>query len=230
MTRRLAAAAIVALMSLVFWRLLDDYAELQSLRPLAAYYLTHARLDFNVANVVTGILVGWRGFDTLGEVAVLFMAAACVSMLLGAQDGAGAEALRAPGEIVEVGTQVLLPFILTVGAYVIVNGHLSAGGGFQGGAIAASASMLAMLARPGSRLDIAALGVTESIAGLAYVLAGILGMALAGGFLDPRFLPRGEFGAFLSAGAIPLVSTLLGIKVGAELSVIIERFRLAGQT
>ena len=54
---------------------------------------------------------------------------------------------------------------------------------------------------------------------------GILGIVFAGGFLDSRILPLGEFGTFISAGAIPLISTLLGIKVGAELSVIIDRFR-----
>ena len=38
-------------------------------------------------------------------------------------------------------------------------------------------------------------------------------------------LPLGQFGAFFSAGAIPVLSVLLGIKVGCELSVIVERFR-----
>ena len=47
----------------------------------------------------------------------------------------------------------------------------------------------------------------------------------AGGFLDSHILPKGQFGTLFSAGAIPLISTLLGIKVGAELSVIIDRFR-----
>jgi multicomponent Na+:H+ antiporter subunit B len=115
--------------------------------------------------------------------------------------------------------------ILTFGAYVIVNGHLSAGGGFQGGAIVASGVMLMLLARPGAELNVALLSVVESFAGVIYVFIGILGLVLAGGFLDPRFLPRGEFGAFFSAGAIPLISALLGVKVGAELSVIIDRFR-----
>jgi multicomponent Na+:H+ antiporter subunit B len=115
--------------------------------------------------------------------------------------------------------------ILTFGAYVIVNGHLSAGGGFQGGAIVASAVMLMMLARPRSTLNVALLSVVESLAGVIYVCIGVLGLVLAGGFLDARFLPRGEFGAFFSAGAIPLISALLGVKVGAELSVIIDRFR-----
>ncbi|MBN9265091.1 MAG: hypothetical protein J0I75_11130 [Hyphomicrobium sp.] len=130
-----------------------------------------------------------------------------------------------PSEIVRTGTEVLLPLIFTFGAYVIVNGHLSAGGGFQGGAIVASGALLMLLARPGSRLNVALLSVIESFAGVLYVSLGIVGLVFAAGFLDPRFLPKGEFGAFVSAGAIPLMSALLGIKVGAELSVIIDRFR-----
>ena len=58
-----------------------------------------------------------------------------------------------------------------------------------------------------------------------FVLAGIAGLMFAGGFLDNRVLPLGQFGAFFSAGAIPVISVLLGIKVGCELSVIIDRFR-----
>ncbi|HEY4295039.1 MAG TPA: hydrogen gas-evolving membrane-bound hydrogenase subunit E [Paraburkholderia sp.] len=233
MIRRLAVVIVVVLLALVFAQLMGSYREQQTLHPLAAYYLTHAPVDFGVPNVVTGILLAWRGLDTLGEVTVLFMVAASVSLLLGAGSAesagtSGPAAARSPGEIVQVGAQILLPLILTFGAYVIVNGHLSAGGGFQGGAIVASGTMLAMLAQPRATLDIDRFGVAESVAGLLYVLAGLCGLVLADGFLDPRFLPRGEFGAFFSAGAIPLISTLLGLKVGAELSIVIDRFRLAG--
>jgi multicomponent Na+:H+ antiporter subunit B len=224
--RRFVVAAIMVLLSLIFLRLVMSYSEQHALRTLAAYYVTHAPVDFGVPNVVTGILVAWRGFDTLGEVAVLFMVAASMSMLPGSGQGSGT-ASASPGEIVQVGTQILLPLILTFGAYVIVNGHLSAGGGFQGGAIVASGTMLAMLARPDAALNVDAFGMAESVAGVLYVLVGILGLVFSGGFLDPRFLPRGELGAFFSAGAIPLISMLLGVKVGAELSVIIDRFRVA---
>ncbi len=96
---------------------------------------------------------------------------------------------RDASEIVATGTQVLLPLIFIFGAYVILNGHLSAGGGFQGGAIAASGAMLLLLARPGSALNTAALSIIESLAGVLYVSIGILGLVLAGGFLDGRFLP-----------------------------------------
>ncbi|MDH6146870.1 MULTISPECIES: Na(+)/H(+) antiporter subunit B [Paraburkholderia] len=233
MMRRAFALLTVLLFAVVFWRLVGGYAELQALRPLAWYYVVRGPLELGAPNIVTGILITFRGFDTLGEVAVLFMVAASVGVLLKEESNAtsdaaadeSAPARRPAGEIVHTGKQVLLPMIFTFGGYVIVNGHLSAGGGFQGGAIVASAVMLMLLARPRSTLNVALLSVVESLAGVIYVCIGILGLVLAGGFLDARFLPRGEFGAFFSAGAIPLISVLLGVKVGAELSVIIDRFR-----
>jgi len=281
MRRQIVVALVVLLFALVFARLVGGYVELSALRPLATQYLTEAPRDLGTPNVITGILITYRGFDTLGEVAVLFMVAASIGLLLKKDEAktaapaavakasrtrraaantpaaradaartAAAAAARAastgaasdkaapagepsaddaqpgePSEIVRTGTDVLLPLIFTFGAYVIVNGHLSAGGGFQGGAIVASGAMLMLLARPGSRLNVALLSVIESFAGVLYVSLGILGLIFAAGFLDPRFLPKGQFGAFISAGAIPLISALLGIKVGAELSVIIDRFR-----
>lgn len=291
MMRHILVALIVVLFGLIFARMIGGYVELSALRPLALDYVTRAPVELGTPNIITGILITYRGFDTLGEVAVLFMVAASVGLLLKKDDAkvtgtkattakvsgektaakpvlAKTEAARAaaarsaaakanasaraatsgsvavksakevapaeddeaaprrePSEIVRTGTEILLPLIFTFGAYVIVNGHLSAGGGFQGGAIVASGVMLMLLARPGASLNVALLSIIESFAGVFYVGLGILGLILAGGFLDPRFLPKGEFGAFISAGAIPLISALLGIKVGAELSVIIDRFR-----
>lgn len=231
MIRRVIVLFVVSLFAIVFAQMIGDYSELQGLRPLAEYFVSRGPVELGVPNVVTGILITYRGFDTLGEVAVLFMVAASVGLLL-KKDGqaadttpADAEEQRPPSEIVSSGATVLLPVIFAFGAYVIMNGHLSAGGGFQGGAIVASGSMLMLLARPDSSLNVAVLSVIESFAGVIYVCIGILGLVLAGGFLDGRFLPLGEFGAFFSAGAVPVISTLLGIKVGAELSVIIDRFR-----
>ena len=106
-----------------------------------------------------------------------------------------------------------------------MNGHLSAGGGFQGGAVIASGVLLMLLAYPQYQPNVESLSITESAAGAFFVMAGIAGLIVAGGFLDNRILPLGQFGAFFSAGAIPVLSVLLGIKVGCELSVILERFR-----
>jgi len=48
---------------------------------------------------------------------------------------------------------------------------------------------------------------------------------LAGGFLDNRFLPLGEFGDVFSAGAIPIIYSFIGLKVGAEISNILNKYQ-----
>ncbi len=117
---------------------------------------------------------------------------------------------------------MLVPLIALLGAYVLANGHLTPGGGFQGGAILASGVLLLLLADPARRFGHGLIARIESVSGVFYVLIGLAGLALAGGFLDNGILPLGRFGSMLSAGAIPLISVLIGLKVGAEFSSILE--------
>lgn len=51
-------------------------------RHVAPYYLEHMQEDIGIANHVTAILGSYRGFDTLGEVAVIFTAAVGIAALL----------------------------------------------------------------------------------------------------------------------------------------------------
>jgi multicomponent Na+:H+ antiporter subunit B len=120
------------------------------------------------------------------------------------------------GELLTTGSRILVPLIMLLGVYVFVNGHLTPGGGFQGGAIIASGVLLLLLAAPRRHFGHAVIAGVESLAGVFYVGIGVLGLVLAGGFLDNRFLPVGELGALFSAGAIPLIYSLIGLKVGAE--------------
>jgi multicomponent Na+:H+ antiporter subunit B len=229
--RRALNILAVALFALLFAGIAVSYTEQQALRPLAAGYVKLVPQELGAPNIITGILLTYRGFDTLGEVAVLFMVAAGVGLVL-SENTRRREAVPADAgaeipstELVRNGAAVLFPLISIFAAYIIMNGHISAGGGFQGGAIIASAVMLLLLADPEYVVDHDFLGITESLAGVLYVLAGIAGLIFAGGFLDSRMLPLGQFGALFSAGAIPIISVLLGVKVGCELSVIIDRFR-----
>jgi multicomponent Na+:H+ antiporter subunit B len=232
MMRRGAVVVLVGLLGAIFATIAMNYRERTLLPALGAAYVDLVPRELGAPNVITGILLTYRAFDTLGEVAVLFMVAAGVGLLLGAggnePDQApidqSVKAVR-PTEIVQNGADILVPLIAIFAAYIVMHGHLGPGGGFQGGAVMASCVLLLLLARPDYRIQLANLGVMESLAGLFIVFVGIAGIILAGGFLDNRVLPLGEFGAFFSAGAIPVLSVLLGVKVGCELSVIIERFR-----
>jgi len=230
MIRRLFTVVAIVAFGLVFASLAIDYSEQQSLPPLAESYVRLVPLALGAPNVITGILLTYRAFDTLGEVAVLFMVAASVGLVLGAgrsprNVSSEADEPRPSSEIVRSGAEILVPLISIFAAYIIMNGHLSAGGGFQGGAVIASGVLLMLLAYPQYQPNLEFLTITESAAGALFVLAGIAGLIVADGFLDNRILPLGQFGAFFSAGAIPLLSVLLGIKVGCELSVILEKFR-----
>lgn len=230
--RRAFVVLVVALFGLVFTSLVIAHNERQSLRPLAESYVKLVPQELGAPNVITGILLTYRAFDTLGEVAVLFMVAAGVGLVLGASNQRRrssprrvVEPARPSSEIVQSGAQILVPLIAIFAAYIIMNGHRSAGGGFQGGAVIASGVLLLVLASTRYRVNLEFLSMTESAAGVLFVLTGIAGLIFAGGFLDNRMLPLGQFGAFFSAGAIPILSVLLGVKVGCELSVIIDRFR-----
>jgi multicomponent Na+:H+ antiporter subunit B len=234
MIRRAFVVVAVVAFGLLFAGLAIDYDEQRTLPPLGESYVRLAPQELATPNVITGILLAYRGFDTLGEVAVLFMVAAGVGLVLGGgapareeteTAAAKAEEPTQSSELVQNGARILLPLISIFAAYIIMNGHISAGGGFQGGAVIASGVLLMLLARPQSRINLGFLSATESLAGVLFVLVGVAGVIFAGGFLDNRVLPLGEFGAFFSAGTIPILSALLGIKVGCELSVIIDRFR-----
>ena len=159
---------------------------------------------------------------------MLFMVAAGVGLVLSGKvkkSGVDAKTATPASEIVRSATQIMVPLIAIFAAYIIMNGHISAGGGFQGGAVIASAVLLLLLANPSQVLNAAFLSIIESLAGVLFVLVGMAGLIFAGGFLDNRVLPLGQFGAFFSAGTIPILSVLLGVKVGCELAVILDRFR-----
>jgi multicomponent Na+:H+ antiporter subunit B len=216
MVKRLVALALLAVFGLLFAALLAGYTPDAELNQTARYYAERAAADLGAANIVTAIIVTWRGLDTLGEVTVLFLAAAIVGLVL-ADGKHGRSRTRPPvGELLTTGTRFLVPMILLLGVYVFVNGHLTPGGGFQGGAIVASAVLLMLLADPLRHFSHRLIAAIESLAGLFYVALGIAGLFLAGGFLDNRILPLGSLGELFSAGAIPVIYSLVGLKVGAE--------------
>jgi multicomponent Na+:H+ antiporter subunit B len=69
--KRAPALFAVLLFGVLFGILVADYRERQTLSPLAQHYLTQVPEELGAPNVVTGILITFRGFDTLGEVSAM---------------------------------------------------------------------------------------------------------------------------------------------------------------
>lgn len=233
MIKRLFILLVLFLFGAMFVEVVLDYQEPAGLSPLASRYVEKGPDELGAANLVTSVVVTYRGLDTLGEVTVLFLSAAAVGLLLGAAGrggneesaGAQAEERAESSELVQTAVQFLLPIIFMFGAYIFLNGHLTPGGGFQGGAVIASGVLLLFLSLPYAKLRHLLLSLLESLSGFGYVMVGVFGLVLAGGFLDNRFLPLGEYGSLISAGAIPLIYIFIGLKVGTELSAVLEQFK-----
>jgi len=193
------------------------------LNPLAEHYVKNGASEVGAANLVTAVVVTYRGFDTLGEVTILFLTAAIVGFFLKVrkEDENRERSLRKTSEILATASTLLVPTIFMLGVYIFMNGHLTPGGGFQGGAVIATGMVMIIMLRPEVKFDHRLIAWIESTSGVGYVVIGILGILLAAGFLDNHVLPMGKFGTILSAGVIPLIYVLIGLKVGSELTNII---------
>lgn len=128
--------------------------------------------------------------------------------------------------IVKIFTRKLFPFILLYGCYLISHGHLSPGGGFQGGVIFGSALILLGLVegvkRTEKRFKEDLLSLTKNIGMLIFILIGFMGMLLGYSFLAD-FLPRGDVGSVPSAGLILFLNLTIGFMVGTGIAVIFYR-------
>lgn len=126
--------------------------------------------------------------------------------------------------IVKTVTRLILWMILVYGIYLILHGHLTPGGGFGGGVVIALSFLSMMLAYgheyTSKWLNIKRLHDIESISVLLFLVVGILGIAFGGAFLV-NFISHGTLFNLLSAGTIPILNILIGIKVGISLFLVV---------
>jgi len=139
-------------------------------------------------------------------------------------------------KIVRTISGMAFPFSMIFGLYVIAHGHLTPGGGFQGGAIVASACAMILVAF-GSKWTITKikekqLSIFESLGAISFIVLAFLGLvfgvAFFGNFLAGTNFLFGaipETGSMLAdintGGVLPLMNFAVGLKVIAGLFVIV---------
>jgi multicomponent Na+:H+ antiporter subunit B len=105
-------------------------------------YVEDGLQDTGAVNIVTGMILDYRAFDTFGESNVLFIATCTVLIMMRNDKKKNVDREHSDRHyepksdaILQKVTFVLFPIIVIYGIYVVLNGHLSPGGGFSGGAI-----------------------------------------------------------------------------------------------
>ena len=208
---------------------------------VSARYIESGLQETGAVNIVTGMILDYRAFDTLGESHVLFIATCTVLILLRKdkkkdQNGNNIEdndRIYEPKNdvILQTAARILVPLIIIFGIYVILGGHLGPGGGFSGGAIIGAGLILYLNAfgfkkterffseKTYKRLSVCALG--------CYCLAKSYSFYTGANHIE-SVIPLGTPGAIISSGLILILNICVGIVVAGTMYTFYVMFRKGG--
>lgn len=126
--------------------------------------------------------------------------------------------------IVKICGSITLPLALLLGIYIVLHGHLSPGGGFQGGVIIASAVLIYYIAYGRNKtLNIfskSKFSKIEEFGALTFIFVASLGLIYGVSFFS-NVLNKGDLGNLFSSGTIFFMNFAVGFKVLAGISVLI---------
>lgn len=205
-------------------------------------YIEQGMQETGAVNIVAGMILDYRAFDTLGESNVLFIAACSVLILLrvkASRDGKPTTAqLEAEADdrmyepkndiILQHAASLLVPLVLLFGVYVIMNGHISPGGGFSGGAIMGAGLILYLNAFGFKKTErFFTFRTFQAVSLLAlsfYALSKTYSFFTGANHLSSIITP-GTPGMLFSAGLIPYLNIAVGLVVCCTMYAFYTLFR-----
>ena len=206
-------------------------------------YIEQGMQETGAVNIVAGMILDYRAFDTLGESHVLFVAACAVLILLRLSkddDDAFGRVRQLAIEtddrmyepkndlILQHIAKVLVPLILMYGIYVVMNGHISPGGGFSGGAIMGAGLILYLNAfgfkKPERFFTFTTFKVI-SVCSLAFYAFSKMYSFFTGANHLPSIFTPGTPGMLFSAGLIPYLNISVGLVVCCTMYAFYTLFR-----
>lgn len=139
-------------------------------------------------------------------------------------------------QLIRITAAVMAPLVMSFGFYVVIHGHLSPGGGFQGGAVIATAVALLLVAFGRAfvleRLKKDVLAICEATGLLIFVIVGLGGLVFGSSFLHNWFANAGGLlgnpvtlganaGDLNTAGMIAILNVAIGLEVLGGLSLVL---------
>jgi multicomponent Na+:H+ antiporter subunit B len=214
-----------------------------------------ATYERHVTDIVTAVNFDYRGFDTLGEEFILFISVVGVALLLRKEEHQGGgrashteeqdekqhdserqsedkdeapeRQVPQPSDASRVFTFGLIGPMVLFGIYVVTHGHLTPGGGFQGGVVLATAPLIVYLAGSYENFKRVTshrlIEVADSIGAGGYALVGFSAMAYGAHFLQ-NIIPLGTTGNINSSGTIAVIDVAVGLEVAAGFVLLLYSF------
>jgi multicomponent Na+:H+ antiporter subunit B len=193
----------------------------------------HASVSHQTANVVSSVNFDQRGLDTLGEESIFFASVIGAAALLRPSKEERQQHKDNGGQVGHVMAStrfvgyLLFPLTLLVGFDVVAHGHLTPGGGFQGGVILATGLHVLYVAGRYEALEklrpVTAFEHGEVVGALGFAGLGFAGIGISGSFLA-NIIPVGSFGSFLSAGAVEVLNFAVGVEIACGVIVLLSHF------
>lgn len=201
-------------------------------------YIEKGLEETGAVNIVAGMILDYRAFDTLGESHVLFVATITVLILLRLNKTEKDEAevsdrrFEPKNDAILQGTAlVLTPIIFIFGIYIILNGHLSPGGGFSGGAIMGAGLILYTSAfgfhKTQRFFDEHIYKIAKITALCMYGLIGTYFYVTGANGIE-NHIPLGIPGHILSSGIILPINFCVGLEVACTMYAFYALFRRGG--
>ena len=203
-------------------------------------YIEDGMQDTGAVNIVTGMILDYRAFDTFGESNVLFIATCTVLILLrnDKKNGKMTKSERRDNyyepkadSILQKVTYILFPIIVIFGIYVVLNGHLSPGGGFSGGAIIGAGLILYLNAFGFEKIGKFFTEKTYKIISFCslafYCLAKSYSFYTGAHHLESG-IPLGTPGDIISSGLILPLNICVGLVVASTMYAFYALFRKGG--
>lgn len=204
---------------------------------VSARYIEQGLKETGAVNIVTGMILDYRAFDTFGESCVLFIASCCVLVLLRTDKETEKEKendrIFEPknDRILQKCACVLVPIIFIFGIYIVLNGHLSPGGGFSGGAVMGSGLILYLNAfgfKQTERFFTENVYRKTTLGALTfYCLAKSYSFFTGANHLNSH-IPLGTPGDIISSGLILPLNICVGLVVACTMYAFYTLFRKGG--
>ena len=195
------------------------------------FFSQNGFLDTGSKNLVTAIYLDYRFFDSLFEAGILLVAVSGVLWIsqhnIKEKNATFMMDKQKTPELFITFGRILYPVMLLFGMYVILNGHVSPGGGFQGGAIVATAILILYYIDISKEINVHTIITIEKI--LFLLLVGISFLSLfTRGEIMTNFIPV-DGDIELKQIYLLILNIIIGAKVSLGLVAVFTSFLKEGR-